>query len=110
MKYTSDVDKGDLLTIFGLDKKIQIKDTFFHNAMSALRKEVWKKIPFNEKATNIEDRILGEKKLSQKDTKLYMSLVLAFTISMEFYQNLNKKRAQNVVRILESLDTFQKRR
>ena len=82
MKYTSDVDKRDLLTIFGLDKKIQIKDTFFHNANSAFRKSL-EKNTFNEKATNIEDRIWGEK-LSQKDTKLYTSLVLAFTISMEF--------------------------
>ena len=28
MKYTSDIDKRDLLTIFGLDKKVQIKEKF----------------------------------------------------------------------------------
>ena len=49
MQYTSDVDKRDLLTIFGLDKKVQIKDTFFHNANSAFKKDIWKKIPFDEK-------------------------------------------------------------
>ena len=27
MKYTSDVDKRDLLTIFGLDKKVELNDT-----------------------------------------------------------------------------------
>ena len=30
MSYSSALDKRDLLTVFGLDKKIQIKD-FFHN-------------------------------------------------------------------------------
>ena len=64
MKYTTDVDKRDLLTIFGLDKKIQVKDTFFHNANSAFRRDIWKKIPFNEKITNIEDRFWGEKVIS----------------------------------------------
>ena len=29
--YSSDIDKRDLLTVFGLDKKVQIKDSFFHN-------------------------------------------------------------------------------
>ena len=65
MKYTSDLDKRDLLTIFGLDKKVQVKDTFFHNANSAFRKEIWNKIPFDEKVTNIEDRIWGENVISK---------------------------------------------
>tara|TARA_B100000575_G_scaffold294518_1_gene311019 strand:- start:431 stop:1795 length:1365 start_codon:yes stop_codon:yes gene_type:complete len=107
MKYTSDVDKRDLLTIFGLDKKIQIKDTFFHNANSAFRKEVWKKIPFNEKATNIEDRIWGEKVISKGYKIIYEPSASVYHFH-GVHQNLNKKRAQNVVRILESLDTFKK--
>ena len=107
MKYTSDVDKRDLLTIFGLDKKVQIKDTFFHNANSAFRKEVWKKIPFNEKATNIEDRIWGEKVISEGYKIIYEPGASVYHFH-GVHQNLNKKRAQNVVRILESLDTFKK--
>ena len=38
---------------------------------------------FNEKATNIEDRIWGEKVIS-KGYKIIYELVQAFTISMEF--------------------------
>ena len=57
MSYSSVLDKRDLITIFGLDKKIQSKDPFFHNANSAFRRELWKKIPFDEKASNVEDRI-----------------------------------------------------
>ena len=38
MSFSSDNDKRDLVTVFGLDKKIQKKDPFFHNANSAVRK------------------------------------------------------------------------
>jgi len=38
LPYTSDLDKRDLLNTFGLDKKIQRKDSFFHNANSAFLK------------------------------------------------------------------------
>lgn len=108
MKYTSDFDKRDLLTIFGLDKKIQIKDTFFHNANSAFRKELWKKIPFDEKTTNIEDRIWGEKVISKGYKIIYEPSASVYHYH-GVHQNLNKERAKNVVNILESLDTFKKK-
>ena len=107
MKYTSDLDKRDLLTIFGLDKKVQIKDTFFHNANSAFRRETWKKIPFNEKITNIEDRIWGEKVISMGLKIIYEPTASVYHFH-GVHQNLNKKRAENVVKILESLDNFKK--
>src|SRR5262249_33607994 len=37
LSFTTDSDKRDLITVFGLDKKIQVKDPFFHNANSAFR-------------------------------------------------------------------------
>ena len=40
-------------------EKIQIKDSFFHNANSAINKKVWKKYPFDEKTKHIEDKIWG---------------------------------------------------
>jgi len=108
MKYTSDIDKRDLLTIFGLDKKVQIKDTFFHNANSAFRKEVWNKIPFNEKITNIEDRIWGEKVISMGLKIIYEPTASVYHFH-GVHQNLNKRRAENVVKILESLDNFKRK-
>jgi len=107
MKYTTDVDKRDLLTIFGLDKKIQLKDTFFHNANSAFRREIWKKIPFNEKITNIEDRLWGEKVISNGLKIIYEPAASVYHFH-GVHQNLNKKRAENVVKILESLENFKK--
>ena len=61
--YSSDLDKRDLLTVFGLDKKIQIKDSFFHNANSAFRRKIWENFPFIEKvcAPNSEPSIFSSK-------------------------------------------------
>ena len=85
----TDVDKRDLLTIFGLDKKIQLKDTFFHNANSAFRREIWKKIPFNEKITNIEDRLWGEKVISNGLKIIYEPAASVYHFH-GVHQNLNK--------------------
>lgn len=58
--FTADVDKRDLLTTFGLDRRVQVKDYFFHNANSMIRRDVWEEFPFDEEATNVEDRIWGK--------------------------------------------------
>ena len=57
MNFSSPETKRDLLIVFGLDRRIQTKDTFFHNANSAIRRDIWEKFPFDETATNIEDRL-----------------------------------------------------
>lgn len=103
MVFSSDSDKRDLLLVFGLDRKKQVKDSFFHNANSILRKEFWEKTPFDEKTTNIEDRIWGKEMIRQ-----------GFAIGYEpdasvyhhhgIHQNGNEERCANVVRILEKLN------
>ena len=65
LPYSSDLNKRDLWTVFGLDKKIQLKDTFFHNANSVLRRELCEKFKFDEEITNIEDRIWGKKVINE---------------------------------------------
>ena len=35
------------------------KDSFFHNASSAIKKKIWEKYKFDEKVKNIEDRLWG---------------------------------------------------
>ena len=61
LSFTSDADKRDLDIVFGSDKIVQTKGSFFHNANSAIRKSIWKKINFDNKISNIEDRIWAEK-------------------------------------------------
>ena len=60
ISYSSPIDKRDLLITFGLDKRVQIKDNFFHNANSIFRKKIWNKINFDEKVKNVEDRLWGK--------------------------------------------------
>mgnify|MGYP001169776974 FL=1 len=62
-------DIRDLKYIFGEDKKVQIKDPFFHNANSMIDKKLWKKNKFDSKTPHIEDRIWA-KKLLEKGYKI----------------------------------------
>ena len=64
LSFTSNLDKRDLAITFGLDKKTQLKDPFFHNANSAITRAMWEKYPFDDDCTNIEDRIWGRKVIS----------------------------------------------
>ena len=53
------VDKRDLIRTFGPERRVQQRDTFFHNANSMVRREIWEAHPFKEDVTNIEDQIWG---------------------------------------------------
>ena len=63
MSFSSPQTKRDLMISFGLDRIEHVKDSFFHNANSAIRRDVWEKVPFNKEVTNIEDRIWAGKVL-----------------------------------------------
>ncbi len=103
MSFTPAHDKRELLLVFGLDKKIQKKDSFFHNANSIFRRDIWERYPFDEKATNIEDRIWGREVI-----KAGCQIVYEPSASVYHYhgihQNQNEERCANVVRIIEELE------
>jgi len=103
MSFTSDADKRDLAITFGLDKKIQVKDSFFHNANSMIRRDIWDKIPFDEVLTNIEDRAWA-KNVLEKGYKIIYEPEASVYHYHGIHQNQNKKRCDGVVKILESLD------
>ena len=105
LSFSSDIDKRDLLTVFRLDKKIQVKDSFFHNANSAFRKDIWQKFPFNENISNIEDRVWGEQVISEGLRIIYEPQASVYHWH-GIHQDLNPDRAKNVVRILESFKSF----
>lgn len=102
MAYSTPADKRDLLNTFGLDHRIQVKDTFFHNANSMVRRAAWEAVPFDAKATNIEDRIWG-KAVIEKGWKLAYEPEAPVYHYHGIHQDGNEERARNVVRILESL-------
>jgi glycosyltransferase involved in cell wall biosynthesis len=103
MSYSSDYDKRDLLITFGLDRKVQIKDSFFHNANSMIRREVWKKIPFDENISNIEDRIWAKEVLKAGYNIIYEPEASVYHYH-GIHQDRDMERCSNVVRIIESLE------
>lgn len=103
LSFTSDLDKRDLLTVFGLDRVVQYKDSFFHNANSAFRRDTWLEYPFDNFVTNIEDRVWGQQVIAAGFKIIYEpeASVLHWH---GIHQDLNPKRAKNIVKILEGLD------
>jgi CMP-N-acetylneuraminic acid synthetase len=102
LAFTSDSDKRDLSIIFGLDRKVQTKDSFFHNANSMIRRDLWNEVPFDETATNIEDRIWAQKML-QKGYKVIYEPDASVYHYHGIHQDGEAERCVNVVRILETI-------
>jgi hypothetical protein len=102
MAFTKDVDKRDLINIFGLDRKVQEKDPFFHNANSMIRRDIWEQIPFSETVTHIEDRLWAKEVLERGYKIIYEP-----EASVYHYHGINQgrniERAKNVVQILEEI-------
>jgi len=48
MTFSTPQAKRDLTITFGLDRRIQRKDPFFHNANSAICQDLWESCPFDE--------------------------------------------------------------
>lgn len=107
LSYSSDFDKRDLITVFGLDKKVQIKDPFFHNANSAFLRSTWLKFPFDEKVTNIEDRVWGHQVIKKKLQIIYEPEASVYHYH-GIHHNLDHGRAKNVVKILEEFSVGKK--
>jgi len=103
MSFTSDFDKRDLSIVFGLDRKVQKMDSFFHNANSMIRRDLWGKVPFNESITNIEDRLWAQKMLNEGYKIIYEPEASVYHYH-GIHQNGDMERCRNVVRILESLE------
>ncbi|MFC1576474.1 glycosyltransferase family 2 protein [Candidatus Omnitrophota bacterium] len=102
MSFTPDSDKRDLAIAFGFDAKIQKNDPFFHNANSMIRKDIWKNMPFDETATNIEDRIWAKEVLG-KGYKIAYEPEAAVYHYHGIHQGGDEERCRNVVRIMEDL-------
>src|SRR5438132_10717719 len=101
-QYSSDLNKRDLLITFGLDHRIQTKDSFFHNANSLIRRTVWERLPFDENVTNIEDRAWG-KAVTEAGFQIAYEPDAAVYHYHGIHQDQDQQRARNVVRIMEAL-------
>lgn len=102
MAFSTPADKRDLLLVFGLDKRIQYKDSFFHNANSILRRELWEQTPFDNEITNIEDRIWGQEMINKGYQIVYEPEASVYHYH-GIHQDGNVERCNNVVRIIENM-------
>lgn len=100
--HSSDLNKRDLLITFGLDHRVQTKDSFFHNANSLVRRSVWDRIPFDEHVSNIEDRLWGQAVVDAGYQIAYEPEAAVYHYH-GIHQDQNEDRARKVVRIMEAL-------
>jgi rhamnosyltransferase len=103
LSFSNTVDKRDLITVFGLDRRLQIKDYFFHNANSMLRRNVWEQYPFDQDATNIEDRIWGKTVIGAGFHIVYDPDAAVYH-HHGLHQGNAPQRAKGVVSIIEQID------
>ena len=100
---SSAIDKRDLTVVFGLDERTQRKDSFFHNANSALTRDIWRKFPFDEKTTNIEDRLWGAEVIKNGYHIFYTPHASVYHYH-GIHQGGRVDRAEKVVKIIENLE------
>jgi len=105
LSFTDPINKRDLLIVFGLDKKVQKKDYFFHNANSMIPRSVWKKFPFDEEVTNIEDRVWGKQVIEEAGYKIVYEPEAAVYHHHGIHQGNTSERVKGVVSILNHVDT-----
>jgi rhamnosyltransferase len=100
-------DVRDLIYLFGKDKKIQMKDPFFHNANSMIRKDLWQKIKFDENTKHIEDRLWAQKQINKK-----MKIIYEPSASVFHYHGVshseNTQRVSRISNILTKKPTEKK--
>ncbi len=95
-------DKRDLLTVFGLDRKVQFRDPFFHNANSALLRSTWEQLPFDEQVKNLEDRMWGQAAINSGLSIVYEPAASVFHWH-GIHQGMDVERAHGVVRVMEQI-------
>ena len=97
---TTPGDKRDLWITFGLDRKFQKRDFFFHNANSMIRRQSWKELPFNENIHGVEDQDWARKVLREPHQIVYEPLATVFH-HHGIHHDRNLERAARVVKVTE---------
>lgn len=99
---SSDFDKRDLWTTFGLDRRVQMKDYFFHNANCMIRRAVWERYPFDETLSGVEDRAWAKQVLSAGYRIVYEPTAGVYH-HHGIHQGRDEERAARVVRVIQMI-------
>jgi glycosyltransferase involved in cell wall biosynthesis len=97
---TGDFDKRDLWTTFGIERRIQKKDYFFHNANSMIRRSVWEKYPFDEQLNGLEDRHWAKQVISDGYSIVYEPAASVYH-HHGIHQGRDESRARRIVKVIE---------
>jgi glycosyltransferase involved in cell wall biosynthesis len=95
-------DKRDLWTTFGVERRLQRSDYFFHNANSMIRRRTWEEIPFDETLRGVEDREWARRVLAAGHLVAYEPLA-AVHHHHGIHQGLDPERAERVVRVIQMI-------
>ena len=99
---SSDLDKRDLWTVFGKERKVQTKEFFFHNANSMIRRHLWEDYKFSEELPSIEDQAWARTVLAADYKIVYEPKASVFHYH-GIHQNSDRARAERVVKVIELL-------
>ncbi len=104
IKFSDAEDIRDLYITFGNERIIQKKGSFFHNANSAIRKSIWKKVNFSNKLTNIEDRDWSKKIIDLKYWIIYEPKSNVFHYH-GIHHGSNKDRLKKTIDVIEKIES-----
>ena len=97
---SSAVDKRDLWTTFGLERRVQVKDYLFHNANSMIRRSVWTRHPFDEEINGLEDRMWARQIFTDGHVIVYEPAASVYH-HHGIHQGGDKRRAERIVKVIE---------
>jgi glycosyltransferase involved in cell wall biosynthesis len=95
-------DKRDLWTTFGIERRVQRVDHFFHNANSMIRRSVWEVVPFDEDISGVEDRDWARRVIASGYCTAYEPLAAYHHHGI--HQGRDPARAERVVRVIQMID------
>ena len=102
LPYSHPQDKRDLYAVFGEEDRVQEKSSFFHNANSAVLREAWLKVPFDEATAHIEDRVWASS-VQDNGGRIYYSSRAEVYHWNGMHASTDLVRANNAIGILSSL-------
>ena len=100
-------DKRDLWMTFGLDRRVQVKDYFFHNANSMIKRDIWEKFPFDETLSGVEDRAWA-RQVIEYGYKIVYEPEASVHHYHGIHQGQDPKRCERVVKVIEWIHNGQR--
>jgi glycosyltransferase involved in cell wall biosynthesis len=100
---TDPLDKRDLWTTFGVERRRQRRDYFFHNANAMIRRSIWQVEPFDEQIAGVEDRAWARRILARGLQIVYEPLASVYHYH-GIHHGRDQKRAERVARVIEIIN------